>query len=230
MPKKIAYLIQKKYNDFMHDLGIFLVLIPISVISIALFVNSSEILPRQEKTRSDSYIQEYSSPSAVTPTAAPKNPLMQLFSGSSDSGTNFDLDGPLLCDYKDEAADFTIRILNKNIYVQIKEEEQTTKVLLKDGTLYKWIQGEYTGEKITNLDKYLSLFDTFSAFLTPDMILSMINKVDGSPTLTQPDIENLKKSCREGEIDTNVFTVPSAVTFEEIQMQDINNPERFEID
>ncbi len=213
----------------MHDLGVFLVLIPVTVISIALFVNSSELLPKSSDTKkSDSYIEEsYASRTAVTPTVS-QNPLSRLFSG--EPGTNFNLDGPLICDYKDEAADFTIRILNKNIYVQIKEEEQTTKVLLKDGTLYKWVQGEYTGEKITNLDTYLNLFDTFSAFFTPDMILSMINKVDGAPTLTQPQIEDLKRSCREGEIDTSVFTVPAAVKFEEIQMQDINNPERFEKD
>jgi len=217
----------------MHDLGVFLVLIPVTVISIALFVNSSEILPKPSQHVSESsYIGEDSTPDtlAVTPTASSQNPLSQLFSGDMGSGTNFDLDGPLVCDYKDEASDFTIRILDKNIYVQIKEEDKTTKVLLKDGTLYKWIQGEYTGEKITNLEKYLNLFDTFSAFLTPDMILSMINKVEGSPTLTQPEIESLKKSCHAGEIDESIFTVPSAVKFEEIQMQDINNPERFEID
>ncbi|QQS44188.1 hypothetical protein IPM65_01110 [Candidatus Roizmanbacteria bacterium] len=125
----------------------------------------------------------------MTPTVS-QNPLSRLFSGKS--GSDFDLDGPLICDYEDEAADFTIRILNKNIYVQIKEEEQTTKVLLKDGNLYKWIQGEYTGEKIMNLGQYLNLFDTFSAFLTPDMILSMINKVEGAPALTQTQIEDLK--------------------------------------
>lgn len=215
----------------MHDLGIFLVLIPVSVISIALFVNSSEIIPRAEQRSTDSYVQEeYTAPSSATPTTTSKNPLEKLFSGVFGTDTNFDLDGPLICDYEDDAADFTIRILDKNIYVQIKEEDQTTKVLLKDGTLYKWIQGEYTGEKITNLEKYLNFFDTFSAFLTPDMILSMLNKVDGSPTLTQPEIESLKKSCHEGEIDTSVFTVPSAVKFEEIKMQDVNNPERFEID
>lgn len=213
----------------MHDLGVFLVLIPVTVISIALFVNSSEIIPRPDIKVSESYVQQDSEAQSTAKSSSSKNPLKALFPGGS-SGTNFDLDGPLICDYKDEAADFTIRILNKNIYVQIKEEDKTTKVLMKDGTLYKWVQGEYTGEKITNLEKYLNLFDTFSAFLTPDMILSMINNVEGAPTLNQPDIENLKKSCREGEIDTNVFTVPSAVKFEEIQMQDINNPERFEID
>lgn len=215
----------------MHDLGVFLVLIPVTVISIALFVNSSEIFPRADTESSESYVQQdYGSQATAKPTSSPLNPLERLFPGGTSSTTNFDLDGPLLCDYEDDAADFTIRILNKNIYVQIKEEDKITKVLLKDGTLYKWVQGEYTGEKITNLDKYLNLFDTFSAFLTPDMILSMINNVEGSPALTQPDIENLKKSCREGEIDTNVFTIPVAVKFEEIQMQDINNPERFEID
>ena len=214
----------------MHNLGIFLILIPVSVISIALFVNSSEIIPRQELHSPQTHVQEDYTPSAVTPTTASKNPLGNLFSGAFGSDTKFDLDGPLICDYEDEAADFTIRILDKNIYVQIKEEDKSTKVLLKDGTLYKWIQGEYTGEKITNLEQYLNLFDTFSAFLTPDMILSMLNKVEGSPTLTQPEIENLKKSCHEGEIDTNVFTVPTAVKFEEIQVQDINNPDRFEID
>lgn len=217
----------------MHDLGVFLVLIPVTVISVTLFVNSSAILPKApESSNTESYFDEYDelNPSAVTPTAAQINPLTQLFSGGSSESLDFDLDGPLVCDYEDEAAEFMIRILNKNIYVQIKEEDKTTKVLVIDGTLYKWVQGEYTGEKITNLEQYLNLFDTFSAFLTPDMILSMISKVNETSALTQPEIQSLKESCREGEVDPDIFTVPSVVDFVEIKIQDINNPERFEVD
>ncbi len=160
-----------------------------------------------------------------------QNPLSggigSLFSKNS-SGVSFDLDGPLVCDYKDKETTVSVRVLSKQIlvkYAQFQTESRGAfNVMVKDGVLYMWEQGSYEGKKVSGMGQYLSLFDSFSAFITPDMIFSMIPQADGKKFSTQ-QISGIKDSCAAVKVDETVFIVPKAVKFVETDLKKLQVPD-----
>ncbi len=210
----------------MHPVGKFIITLPIAILLIALLLNSSTIA---QKANLD-VDGVYRLPTSNTDESSPSdNPFTQFFSGNQGS-SSINLEGPLVCSYKDEISDISVKIFQKNIYAEIKQEDQITKVMMVNGDVYKWQHGEYTGEKIVGVGQYVSLLESFSAFISPDMIFSLLPQAQESQTLTSDQVQNLKDSCKPGTIDSQIFSVPKAIKFTEVDVSELQKIEKIEIE
>ncbi|MBP9690581.1 hypothetical protein KBD81_00715 [Candidatus Woesebacteria bacterium] len=237
----------------MHSIGKFIVMIAVVIVILAVFLNysglsrnaslwggsgyNSRVSPSESRTSStagnapdgNSIDSQSNVPDAQNPLSGG---LGDLFAPNS-SGVKFDLDGPLVCDYKDAETTVTVRVLSKNIlvkYAQLQTESgKAFNVLVKDGVLYMWDQGSYEGKKVSGIGQYLSLFDSFSAFTTPDMILSMIPQADGKK-LSPQQVSGLKDSCSPEKVDETIFVIPKAVQFVETDLKKVQVPDDTIID
>jgi len=196
----------------MHNVGKFITMLAVVILILGIYINYSGLSRRISQ-----------STSRPSPSAQASSP----FSGTDKSSPVFDLDGPLVCDYVGDQAKITARILSKNIYMKYeKEETPASYILVKDGVLYTWTHGSYEGQKIPEVGQYLSLFDTFSMFMSPDMLFSLIPQVDGTK-ISSETTAGLKESCIKKNVNEEVFTVPKAVTFTETDLKQMKVPEEY---
>lgn len=142
-----------------------------------------------------------------------KAPLM------NKHNVSLDLYGPYRCEYKKDSTDITVAVKNKNISVSYVNGKTTTNVVITDECGYKWDEGTFTGEKMCNIGQYISIVEMLSSFniLKFDSILSMINQVDPSISVDPAIVTSITDTCKKEEIDSTVFTVPTTISFSDIQ-------------
>lgn len=206
----------------MHSLGKAVMMVAVIIVVIAIFINFSSL------SNTAAFRKERNIPLAppVAEPISPTNPAspLDMFQGKN----SFDLNGPLVCNYTSEGMTASVRILNKNIYLKhTQKDAKPGYVVVNDGTLYLWEQGSYEGQKVSNVGQYLNLFDSFSMFMTPDMLFSLVPQVNEN-ALTQDQISMLTDSCEKQEVDDAIFAIPSAVKFTETDMQNLDVPEGLE--
>ncbi len=130
-----------------------------------------------------------------------------------------DLNGPYACSYTQDGTQVQLSIQNKNVAATYIEGNKTTHMIVANDCGYIWHEGELTGQKLCNIGPYLSMVEMLSSFdmLDVDSILSMAQQVDPSIDVSKEVSENIMNTCVKEEIEASAFSVPSTITFTEIQ-------------
>lgn len=149
-------------------------------------------------------------------------------SGSSISSTSatFNLQGPLICSYKDnkENLDLKAYIKNKQIYVETPHQGEQERILIAGDCLYNWDEGEATGTKMCGVSQYMSLFESLAklGLVDPTTLLRALSEMRPSGFQEAPSemktIQNLNQICIKGEIKDSIFEIPINVQFKEEMM------------
>jgi len=195
----------------MHPIPRFFIMLVIALAGLAFMYRSSSVYPRNASSRN------IVPPAFISPTPAidPFNPLSQFMNPKQSDSAKLDLVGPWICEYKAEGAQIMVKVFQKNASVKLIQEKVETRIVFKEGILFRWEQGSSKGIKITGLGQYVGMIEMFSSFLTPDMIFSALPAVVDSGSISKEQITALKDSCVKKEVTADAFKIPTTVTFEE---------------
>jgi len=198
----------------MNELQKFFLVAPITLIILILYI------------RSTGFVRNYSNESLNSPE------VVSIFSESRNfedpsvenaKGMSFDLDGPSICDYDSKEASVSAFIKNKHVYANIKTNGKSQEIIINDDCGYLWVTNKTEGQKICGIGTYIGLFATMSSFISPDMISGLISESSGiAKDLPVDLIKNISKSCFDGAVDDDTFTVPKDIIFKEVKMSDLN--------
>ena len=203
----------------MHPIPRFFIMLVIAIAGLGFMYRTSSVYPRKASTRTSSTLP------VVSPTQAidPLNPLSSFMGTNDADSVKIDLVGPWICEYKAEGVQVSVKVFQKNASVKLIQEKVDTRIVFKDGMLYRWEQGSSKGVTVPGLGQYVGMIEMFSAFLTPDMIVSALPGVVQSGSISKEQMVALKESCIKKEVSMDAFKIPSNVKFEETnapQMQE----------
>ncbi len=202
-------------ENIFHFLSKIVIVIPIVVVVLAFFMKMNGKLEQQTNVRRNPAL--YASPFVTqkpAQLAAPKN---------SSSSAQFNLKGPLVCNYIDKEASLSASIKNKNIYVKMSDSKLTQHILVKGDCLYKWEIGKKTGEKVCKIGKFLDMFDSLSSLglVDLDAMFGELSKAKPSTTITPPSMKKMTESCKKIEVKDEIFTLPTTITFKDTPLETI---------
>jgi hypothetical protein len=145
---------------------------------------------------------------------------------SPSPSIRIDLKGPLLCDIQDTSASISAQIKDTQVKAQIISGKTTTYYVLKNDCLYQWEKLKRTGNKVCNLGPAISMVNMVGSYALSDNSLSNSAIAKSAESFTSLStssasllsLQNFKKivqSCKKGEIDDKIFTVPTNIVFTE---------------
>lgn len=203
-------------ENIFHFLSKIVIVIPFVVLVVAFFMKANgklEQTANQRKATASMYLTPYVT-QKINALPTPK---------TSTASAQFNLTGPLVCDYIDKESSLSASVKNKNINVKLTDPKLTQNIIVKGDCLYKWDQGKTTGEKVCKVGKLLDMFDTFSKLGMVDMssLMGELSKSNPSATVTPPSLGKITESCKKAEIKDNIFDLPKNVTFKESTLEEI---------
>ena len=127
-----------------------------------------------------------------------------------------DLNGPYMCSYADSTIQVDIAVKNKNIFVTYIQDGKTKYMLVNGDCGYNWEQGHNKGITTCGIGQYLSIAEMFSSMGLGNMA-SMMGQFAPSISIAPETITAITDTCIKNDVEASVFTVPSNITFEEVQ-------------
>jgi len=206
--------------DKLHPLIKFTIAIPIIILILAIFIQTSRTDRGTSNTQSITIpskdAQEYGSQVNV-----------ELLTDSflSGGGDGFDLEKPQVCSYSDEDITVEAQIQNKHVFANINQNNQASSFLVSEDCIYQWADGELTGIKMCNIGQYISMFEMFSSFMSPSSLLSSIPGLDSSLPISTDVLSGISDSCKSSIVDEKLFKVPTSITFQEKNIEDLQQEE-----
>lgn len=186
------------YQNFQSFLK-FLFIIPASIfITVVLF----RVIPKQENKIPPAIVQ-------ISPTVA----ILPEKQASSSASLN--LTGPFVCNFSQNPLTVQGYIKNKQIFVQMRNQNTVSNFLLKDDCFYRWENGLSAGEKTCGLQPVLGLIEPLinSGLLNKDMLSQFNSSLDVNT------VKGIMQSCKKEEIqDESVFIVPINISFKEASL------------
>ncbi len=196
---------ESKDIDRLHSISRFIIFLPLILVLAFLFFNS---LSRKENYGVNPQVPVISQQPANNSVNS-NDTLM-----SENSGQKLDLQGPTVCTYKDGTTDSTAYIKNKNIYAKQISSKSTTEFILKGDCVYIWEKDSSNGQKICGVSQYLDLLTMFSSTPLFDLNTIVPMLLGGKTDLEVPEkIPDLDKVCKKGEVDENLFNIPTNIDF-----------------
>ncbi|MDA1316726.1 MAG: hypothetical protein O3B87_01725 [bacterium] len=193
----------------MHNLPRLIVAIPIAILVLGVYVKMA--FPNQLRmltsSQSDNLISsesasEYSQQESI-PAPHTSDPV------------SFDIVKPRTCEYKSDGINAQVFVQNNKVSATITQEGEVKRIMLLDDCAHIWQEGEFTGQQICGVSQYLELFQTYSSFLSPDMLIGMIPGLDEGTEIGSGDIlSRVLNSCVDGAVDESKFILPKNINFE----------------
>ena len=138
---------------------------------------------------------------------------------------SFDIVKPRTCEYANEGLTAKVYIQNSKVSATITQKDGIQNVILINDCAHIWKEGESSGQQICGISQYLGLFQTYSSFLSPSMIISMIPGLGGMGARGSGDmLSSVLSSCVDGAIDEQKFVVPTDITFKESSPEQAQQP------
>jgi len=198
----------------MNELQKFFLVAPITLIILILYI------------RSTGFVRNYSNESLISPDSVSISSESQNFEAPSvenSKGMNFDLDGPSICQYDSKEASVSAFIKDKHIYANIKTNGKSQEIIVDDDCGYIWVTNKIEGQKICGIGTYIGLYEQFSSLISSEMISGLLSERSGiAKDLPVDLIGNISKSCVDGAVGDDAFTVPKDIIFKEVKMSDLN--------
>jgi len=198
----------------MNQLQKFFLVVPITLLIFILYI------------RSTGFIHNYSNESSNSPDPVSTSREFQSFEAPDVGNTksaSFDLKGPSICDYNSKEASVSAFIKDKHIYANVKTNGKSQEIIVDDDCGYIWVTNKIEGQKICGIGTYIGLYETMSSFISPDMISGLMSESSGiAKDLPVDLIGNISKSCVDGAVGDDAFTVPKDIIFKEVKMSDLN--------
>ncbi len=194
----------------MHNLPRIIIAIPIAVIVLVVYIKMA--FPNQLRmltsTRSESLL-------SGNPTATAENQESIPVPQKSEP-VSFDIVKPRTCEYSNEALTAYVFIQNSKVSATITQKDGIKNIVLLHDCVHIWQEGESSGQQICGVSQYLGLFQTYSSFLSPSMITSMIPGLSGIGARGSGDmLSSVLNSCVDGSVDEREFVLPTNVIFKE---------------
>lgn len=160
---------------------------------------------------------------ALSPTPLPANPSSDIFGGmisnSNASETKLDLTGPWVCKQPYGASTIEAYVKNRNIYVSVTSNSESTYMLVNGDCLYSWTSKQGVGGKKCNIASLLSIGELLLQFNALDQLVPLIanniNTPGVIPTGEPPTLSEISKSCKKESIEDTVFKIPLNIIFSE---------------
>lgn len=150
----------------------------------------------------------------ILPTQTPTIPK-QMLKEASPSAT-FDLQGPLACSGTYNGSKYEALIFKRNIKAVINAQKESLNVLVTNGCIHIWPEGQSSGQKICGVDLYLQILESFSSLggLNINNAFSLIPKdilKDGGSS--QQNKEGPSGACVKKDLNESLFKLPPNVVF-----------------
>lgn len=189
------------------------------LLGVTIYVFSSD--NSSKKNANENYSAYLSNSSVNNKSSNIIDNLSKNFLPNSQSKIN--LTGPLMCEYQNNNISYEAFILNKNIRMNILNNNVEKTFLVKDDNLYSFTKKDkkYTDTvKTMGVKDLLYTIESFAGFLPEG---SVDNFIFSFLPVTSQDA-NFKdvflKSCIEKTIDEAVFTVPGNLIFKEVSLEE----------
>lgn len=195
-------------EDLFFDFSKLIFLIPVIVVSLALFLKYYQS-PR---------VADQTQRVLVTPTVTAKidNQILgklPLKSGSGSAGLN--LIGPYVCQYNQNGLKSQAYIKNKQISATINQSGKQEKLVIKGDCLYQWTVGSYSGEKTCGVSTYLSMLEMLSQSNLIDMgsLMKMLGQFAPLAGTQEANMAEILKSCQKQPVEDSRFVIPGNILF-----------------
>jgi len=173
----------KPHDDLLSVISKFTIIIPLSIIILALFMIKSP--------------SDNQAPGII--------PTITLLAPTKAANIKFDLNGPLICEYKSPTLNGKALVKNKKAYIEVEEKKLVKIYLLNGDCLYSWVKNERLGQKSCGLTPYISVV----GLMGTDSLGSLIP--EGA------NLDSVLNSCKKNEVeDLSVFAIPKTVQFKEV--------------
>lgn len=202
----------------MHSIAKATIIVPLIIIILAVVLRLS----------GSSYLANSPIPSPITAISpAIQTPIPTKYMANSPKsiflGKKLDLKGPLVCASHENESDMKLFIQNRKMYAKFSTKENTNYFLVNGNCGYKWVDGEKEGNKICNIEQYLSLFESLSSipFFSPDMLFSFLPKLNAASNakISNDIVTSVLNSCEKRPVDDILFEIPHTVRFVEQKMK-----------
>lgn len=202
--------------DNLHPLIKFSIAIPIIILILAVFIQTSRkdrgaLANRQNTISTTQNIGENTSSNE------PES-LMDTFSNSA--GKSFDFEKEQQCSFADKSMSVEATIKNRQMAATVTQEKGSTNYLITNDCLYQWENSSTTGMKVCGISQYLSMLEMFSSFLSPGSMLSSLPGLGSALPVPQELIGGFLESCTETSIDDTLFSVPTNISFQEKSIEE----------
>jgi len=189
-------------HKFFYFFSKLILILPLIIIILGLLMKLNQVKTGISKTKTDLLI-------TVIP-----SPLAKKSSG-------FSLKESIVCKFSKKNYGISLFIKNKLIFVEVIKSKEIENLLLKDDCYYKWIKGQFSGEKKCGLGTLVSIAETMMSInpnasiedfigLIPDAVL---NKT----MLSKEEVKNFAESCIKQEINNKTFDIPQNILFKNNQ-------------
>jgi len=142
------------------------------------------------------------------------SPLVKKLSG-------FNLKESIICQFSKKNYGISLLLKNKLIFAEIVKDKEIENLLLKDDCYYKWIKGQFSGEKKCGLGTLVSIAETMMS-INPnasieDFIGMIPDAILNKTVLSKEEIKNFADSCIKQEISNKIFDIPQNILFKNSQ-------------
>ena len=203
------------HYDKLHPLIKFTIAIPIIILILAIFIQTSRTDRGTSNTQSITIpskdAQEYGSQVNV-----------ELLTDSflSGGGDGFDLNKPQVCSYTGDDISVEAQIKDKQIFAKVNQDDEVSSFLVSEDCIYQWADGESIGIKMCNIGQYISMFEMFSSFMSPSSLLSSVPGLDSSLRVSTDVLSGITDSCKSSIVDEKLFEVPHSIFFQDKKIED----------
>ncbi len=155
-----------------------------------------------------------------------KKQVLQMTESHSSTSAQLNLDGPLVCNYSNSDVVLDAFVKEKKIAFKLEENLKIKNFLYRDDCLYIWDNGNFSGEKICGLGKYVQIADSLMATKLLDFNgilgnLAHFGNLSKSVGSTE-NLKNLADSCKREEIkNESVFNIPKNVLFKNKEVKNL---------
>lgn len=150
----------------------------------------------------------------VFPIQTPANPKQMLKEASPSAA--FNLQGPLICSGEYNGSKYEALVLKRKIKAVINTKKESLNVLVTNGCIHIWPEGQSSGQRICGIDLYLQILESLSSLrgLNINNALSFIPKdilKDGGPS--KQGKEGFSGACVKKDLNESLFKLPANVVF-----------------
>lgn len=130
----------------------------------------------------------------------------------------FDLKGDVVCSFFDKEASISAYKKGSNIFFRNSMQKETNNYLVNGDCVYIWKKGGYTGQKVCNVEQYVSIAQTLfsSGLFDVNILMSYLPQTVSASQSALPvtKIKQVIQSCHNQEVtEKGLFEVPKNVVF-----------------
>ena len=162
----------------MYTLSRVIIAVPILIVIFALLLRFS--YPDRYQSSRNYLPQKYSQAVPLRKYTQEKEALPKPQESTSAS---FDIVKSRTCTFQNGEVDAQVYISKGRVSANVLRDGETDRFIVSDDCVYTWKTGEYVGKRICGIGQYLNLFQTYSSFLSKDMLSSILPTLGGMSSI-----------------------------------------------